>query len=387
VDLDFADIFAVQDEVAHGIATALTARLAPDAVAAEGMVNDAGPVAPKFTPTAEAFELSMRAQEAVRAGTRAGLERAIELCSRAVEIEPGYADAWAQLAFSYHGLSDGGFDPDPVWYDRAETAAKRALEIDPDHSAALFVVAALHVVRGRKLEAFDMLVRSHRRAPNQPMVVHYIGYVLRLSNLFDDAIRADLQGVELDPSATWMYWSILRMYFESGRADEAEAWWERTSTRFIHHPRTREYSLVRMFWQGRYEELLAESRRVPDEKETGFGPTFLQGMALVHLGRAGEARALTPRMDRGAWNDMDFASYAAALHGHLGNADEAFRFLARAVELGNDMLVQYENPAYFAPLFDDPRWEPFVAGVRGRVAVYRQNMRWPLEPVGAVPAS
>jgi TolB-like protein/tRNA A-37 threonylcarbamoyl transferase component Bud32 len=386
VDVDFADIFAVQDEVAHGIATALTARLAPDAVAAAGQVGDAGPVARAFTPSAEAFELSMRAQEAVRAGTRAGLDRAIELCRRAVELEPGFADAWAQLAFAYHGLSDGGFDPDPVWYDRAETTAKRALEIDPDHSAALFVVAALHVVRGRKLEAFDMLVRSHRRAPNQPMVLHYIGYVLRLSNLYDDAIRADTQGIDLDPSAPWMYWGVLRLYFESGRANEAEVWWERVSTRFAHHPRLREYLLARMFWQGRYEELLAESRRLPDEKESGFGTTFFQAMALVRLGRATEARALTPGMDRGAWNDMDFASYAAAVHAHLGNADEAFRLLARAVELGNDMLVQYENPAFFAPLFDDPRWEPFVAGVRGRVAVYRQKMRWPLEPAAAAVA-
>jgi len=159
VDLDFADIFAVQDEVAHGIATALTARLAPDGVVAEGMVGDAGPVARAFTPSAEAFELSMRAQEAVRAGTRAGFERAIELCERAVAIEPGYADAWAQLAFAYHGISDGGFDPNPAWYDRAEAAAKRALEIDSDHAQALFTVAALHVVRGRKLEAFGMLVR------------------------------------------------------------------------------------------------------------------------------------------------------------------------------------------------------------------------------------
>ena len=383
VDVDFADIFAVQDEVAHGIATALTARLAPDSIAAAGMVNDAGPVERAFTPSAEAFELSMRAQEAVRAGTRAGLERAIELCSRAVELEPRYADAWAQLAFSYHGLSDGGFDPNPEWYERAETAAKRALDIDPDHGPALFAVAALHVVRGRKLEAFDLLVRCHRRAPNQPMVLHYIAYVLRLSNLFDDAIRADMQGIELDPSAPWMYWSILRMYTESGRTADAEPWWDRVSTRFVHHPRTREYMLVRMFWQERYEELLAESRRLPDEKEIGFSMAFFQAMALFHLGRGDEAREVAPAMDRAAWNDMDFASYSAALHAHLGNMDEAFRLLARAVELGNDMLVQYENPAFFAPLFGDPRWEPFLAGVRGRVAVYRQKMRWPLEPVGA----
>jgi hypothetical protein len=157
-------------------------------------------------------------------------------------------------------------------------------------------------------------------------------------------------------------------------------WWERVSKRFVHHPRTREYLLIRLFWEGRYEELLAEDKRLPDEKEVGFTTMFFHAMALVRVGRAEEARAVAPKMERAAWADMDYASYAAALHAQLGDADKAFELLARAVELGNDMLVQYENPVFFTPLFGDPRWEPFVEGVRGRVAVYRQKMRWPLAP-------
>src|SRR5262249_20130036 len=47
VDVDFADIFDVQDEVAHGIATALTARLSTNApTLGEGRKRD-------FTPSAE----------------------------------------------------------------------------------------------------------------------------------------------------------------------------------------------------------------------------------------------------------------------------------------------------------------------------------------------
>jgi len=215
------------------------------------------------------------------------------------------------------------------------------------------------------------------------MVLHYIGYTLRLSNLFDDAIRAERQGIDLDPSAPWGYWAVQRMLMESGRMDEAQAWSERVSRRFVHHPRTREYELIRLFWEGRNEELLAEAKRLPEEKEAGFTNLFLRAMALVRMGRVEEAREAAPQMESAAWVDMDFASYAAALHAHLGDADKAFALLARAVELGNDMLVQYENPAFFAPLFGDARWEPFLAGVRGRVEVYRQKMRWPLEPVPA----
>jgi len=369
----------VQDEVAHGIATALTARLAPESVA--HVPTGAGPAlaAHGFTPRVEAFELYLRALEAKRAGTRAGFDRAIELGLEAVALEPGYADAWAELAFNYHGMSDGGFDPDRAWYDKAEAAARKALAIDPDHLLAQFELGALHLVHGRKLDAFDVFVRFLRAAPNHPMVHHYISYTLRLSNLFDDAIRADLDGIALDPTGPWMYWGVLRMYFESGRIDEGNKWWELAQRRFPLHPRTREYQLVMMFYEGRDQELLDELDRMPREQELPATIGFYRGLVLARLGRIDEARALLPVVEQAGWADMDYASYVAALHAQVGDIDGAFRFLDRAVELGNDMLIQYETPRLFAPLHGDPRWAPFLAGVKARVALYRQKMRWPLE--------
>jgi len=67
----------------------------------------------------------------------------------------------------------------------------------------------------------------------------------------------------------------------------------------------------------------------------------------------------------------------AAMHAKLGDADRAFAFLERAVELGNDQLDLYLQARDFGRLFDDPRWGPFIEGVRGRVAAYAREFRWP----------
>jgi hypothetical protein len=91
--------------------------------------------------------------------------------------------------------------------------------------------------------------------------------------------------------------------------------------------------------------------------------------------------------ERHATIDMDMAAHAACLHGHLGNADAAFRYLEKATALGNDMLTYYQNPIFFRPLFTDPRWEPFIDGVRSRVAQWKREFRWPPQPVAAAARS
>ena len=40
-------------------------------------------------------------------------------------------------------------------------------------------------------------------------------------------------------------------------------------------------------------------------------------------------------------------------------------------------LDLYLQPRDFGRLFDDPRWGPFIEGVRGRVAAFEREFRWP----------
>jgi len=112
IDLRFDDIFEVQDQVAQGIAEAMTARL--DATAA--------PKASRYTPSPEAYELVLRGLEAFREADATGFRRAIGLYEQATRLEPQYAEAWGLLGGVYHGMIDGGFDSDPIWHVKAEEA-------------------------------------------------------------------------------------------------------------------------------------------------------------------------------------------------------------------------------------------------------------------------
>jgi TolB-like protein/predicted Zn-dependent protease len=367
IDLDFDDIFAVQDDVANGIAEALAARLTPRG-------------STRYTPSPEVFEMLLRAQEPYRTGLKTGFERSITLLERAVEREPLYADAWALLAKIYQSMIDAGFEADPRWFTRADEACRRALELDPDHPYALFTLASLHLVRGRKREAYHALASRHRASPNESNTLHYLAYVFRLCNLVDFALDAEEQCIAADPSSPWGYWMSCRIAIEAGRTELGRRLLERVRARFPNLETTLALEMTLLRHEGCHAEVEELARRLERDATKSSRGHFERAYALIRLGRPDEARTDVDALEPHAIVDMDFAAYQASLKAWLGDRDAAFRHLEHAVELGNDALFFYEREDLFGPLHGDPRWESFLAGVRARCAEFAREFTWPMAP-------
>jgi len=367
VDLKFDDIFEVQDQVAHGIAEAMTARLQQPSTAGAAV----------YTPSPQAYALFLKAQEAGREANENGFRSAVRLLEDAVRIDPGFPDAWAYLGTFYHGLTDGGFDPDPMWFAKADNALAKALSLDPANAQALFATATLRLTRGAKREAYAGFAAAGRNAPNDPFVPHYFAYVFRLCDMMEEAYAASSRATEMDPSNPWPYWMRARLLAAMGRLREAEELIEVVQARFPSmHQRAHNADFYMPLFRGRPDELVGRVDSGELKPETG-SMTFDLALALAKVGRRSDALALIPQMERYAAADMDMAADMAAVLGHLGDADAAFRHLDRAVALGMDTLTHYENPIYFGPLFGDPRWKPFLDGVRSRVAEWKREFHWP----------
>ena len=122
-DRDLTDIFALQDEISEAIVTALKLKLLPQEKQA---------IERRGTDSVEAYDLYLMARSYYLTGNYGDPRRdeAIErLCRRAVEIDPGYAQAWALLASGQYTLhrnhgraGDGGRPPwtepwpsTPIW--------------------------------------------------------------------------------------------------------------------------------------------------------------------------------------------------------------------------------------------------------------------------------
>ena len=97
-DREPTDIFALQDEISEAIVKALKLKLLPEEKAA---------IEQRGTDNVDAYNLYLMARSYSLTGNDgdARQSEAIErLCRRAVDLDPGYAQAWAMLAVAQSGL-------------------------------------------------------------------------------------------------------------------------------------------------------------------------------------------------------------------------------------------------------------------------------------------
>jgi TolB-like protein len=134
-DRDLTDIFAIQEETAEAVASALSIALGVGV----GDLNAGG------TRNFEAYDaylagISLAGQDA----TGEGFVQTIERLEEAVALDPDYAQAWATLAYFYR-LAATFFIAEGTeeLYQKAEAAASRAIEIAPEAVASLRAAAQL----------------------------------------------------------------------------------------------------------------------------------------------------------------------------------------------------------------------------------------------------
>jgi len=118
-DRTLGDVFAIQDDVAAAVATALKTSL----------TSRGSPAKPPSS--LEAYDLVLQGEYFYWRRAPRDMELATRLFERAVTIDPAYARAWANLAAAYSFQSWTVDPPSPMLRAKQGEAALRAVEIDP----------------------------------------------------------------------------------------------------------------------------------------------------------------------------------------------------------------------------------------------------------------
>lgn len=155
-DRDLTDIFAIQDEIAKEIVSALKLKLLPEEKKA---------IEQRGTSDAEAYNLYLMARQywvTGNHGDRTREERVVRICKRAVEIDPNFARAWALMAIAQSNLRFGFSEP----VDDGVAAAMRALELDPSIPETYCVTSRRLFEDGKVDEALAEMGRGLRLDPD-----------------------------------------------------------------------------------------------------------------------------------------------------------------------------------------------------------------------------
>ena len=158
----FTDKFAVQDEVARQMAAQLRFELSTEEQAR---------LARQTTASSEAHEYYLKGLGHLDRGRSGGadVQPAIVLFKKAVDVDPNFGLAYAQLARAYASMALFNEPNNPVWLERAKQELSRAQMLDPS-------LSEVHVVRARLLRGAH---EGHRN---------------------EEAIRELLRAQELNPS-------------------------------------------------------------------------------------------------------------------------------------------------------------------------------------------
>ena len=189
-DRELVDIFAIQDEIANAIVTALSTEL--------GILQDTPAVSvATATENLDAYELYLKARGLFLA--RKQLEESIALYERAVELDPAFVRAWEGLAAVYIIVESWGIRGRD-WENLAMQAAERALELDPGLSSPWAVKGQIAIDNGDYISGMIDLDRSIELDPDNPTNHLWRGIHYSELGLQNESIADIRHCLELDPA-------------------------------------------------------------------------------------------------------------------------------------------------------------------------------------------
>jgi len=330
-DRDLTDIFALQDEISMAIVTALKLKLLPQEMRA---------IAHRGTDSVDAYDLYLVARSYYLTGNYGDPRRdeAIErLTRRAVEIDPGYAQAWALLAagqyslHSNHGRARGGM-----------AALDRALALNPDLAEARALKAQRLSEAGRHEEAAAEIAIALR----------------------------------LDPESYEVNWRAGSSSYNQGRLAEAVPYFEKAAA--LEMDTGAPMKLISCYTAlGDLENARRIARVVLERAEKAVARDRSNGNALgagvAALAALDEADRAKDWMRRALLIDPDNLlmryNFSCTLARSLDDPEAVFAVLGPALERDTGRLVKCAaTDPDFAGLRDDPRFQTMLAAAEARLA-------------------
>ncbi|MCK7592735.1 hypothetical protein [Pseudomarimonas salicorniae] len=208
-------VFEIQSEIARAIASALNSKL--------GVAAEPGGVDPP-TRSPVAYEAYLRARQGRESWARGAIDARIALYRQAVEADPDFAVAMAELGreyanrFWYQTRRDEDRRTSREWIDRA-------LALRPDDPVVRLALAEHYYRAELDWEAaLAELGRAEEGLPGSAELVAIRGYVLRRVGKPQAAIAALLRAARLDPRSWTPAQTLFETYLLIGRMEEANYW-------------------------------------------------------------------------------------------------------------------------------------------------------------------
>jgi tetratricopeptide (TPR) repeat protein len=352
---NITQIFAVQDSISERVVSELALTLAG---------TERQRLTKHHTEDTQAYELYLKGRFHINRLTDDGFLKARDYFQQAIDRDPSYALAHAALAESYVVLGGWNvFTPHEVFpkareaanraiqldanlaephaslamvsfafdwdWKTAEQEFKRALDLDPNHPDVHQLYSYYLTALGRLDESFTQMQRAKELDPASLSKVLGIGEILNYMNRTDEAIQQHKQALEMDPNSGFAWWSVGNVYLHKHMYDDAIVY---------------------------YKKAIPLSGNSPDEPAT-------LAYAYAKTGRSKQALETVEELIRRSERSYVSATLIATIYVALGEHQVATKFLQKALEERDGVLVFTKIDPIFEELRSDTRYAQILQRV------------------------
>ena len=343
------DAIKIQTDIAENVAQALSIALGESG----GSNLTVG-----GTTNAAAHNLVLQADEAMKQPTKENIDRALELVSEAIRLDPKYADAQARKAGYLlrrgNAYASGG-DELAKYRQAAIPFATTALRLAPKSARAHGAMGFLYQNQFNMAAARDEYRKAMQLAPGDAVTLsRYSFFVSRLGDQ-SESLRLAAKVIELDPLDPDSYSSQVGALLDARRYQEAVNFAQETQRKspdLFHEPLLLGLCLLMVGRLREAQQQFALAKADQWERLTG---------EAVILARTGDRAGVEAKLQRMQQLFGDAASYQyAEIYAQLGDKQRALAAMDAAWAIRDGGLVNILVDPLLDPLRDEPRFQAIV---------------------------
>lgn len=316
------------------------------------------------TKNAEAYQLYLKGRFHWSKRTGKDLQKSIEYYDQAVTLDPNFALAYAGLSSSYVLLSGYAQSSPHESFPKAKENARKALQLDESLAEAHTSLSyALFNYDWNFDESEKEMKRAIELNPNYSTAYHWYGNAnLLATGKMDESVAAMEKARELDPLSLIINADLATSFLYAEKYDQAIELYKRTIELDENFYYSRIYLGRTLALKGDYENAVKELKKAEslyDDPQV----QMLLARTYVWMKKPEEARKILNKMTELSKQKYVSPYYLAEIHTGLGEKEEAFRLLEKALEMREGPMIYLKVEPFFNELRSDPRFDNLVQRV------------------------
>lgn len=353
-DREFEDIFSVQTDIAKQVSRTLRAKLRS---------RETELIAKKPTDSIDAYACYMKGRVALHGRTKQAMEEATKYFRQAITKDTRYARAYSGLADSILIMTSYGYIDSKNAYSEAKEFISKAIELDENLSEAHVSLGFLLELQYDFLGAKEEFERAISLNPSDSLARHWYAINLAIFNRLDEAIRELERALEADPLSPQIRTVLGGFYAYTGKEEEALAQWEKV---LRNNPNNVPVLLNRGIYfaiRSRKEESLSDMNKAMELSSKATVVKCLLGYVSSILGEREKALEILREIKSLSEQAGEYVSpfYFAILYAGLGDKEETFSFLGKAIEDKSAEIESLLHDPMFESIRSDPRFEVLLS--------------------------